>query len=265
MYKFIMDKLKKKPESLDLQYMRPDFVASIPKNGKILEIGPFFSPVCIGKNVKYFDILSQSQLKKRAIEHGHTDLKDNIPFIDYVSPSGNLSIVKEKFDIVLSSHVIEHQLDLVKHLSDVGNILKSGGKYFILIPDKRYCFDHFLPESGVAEVLTRHIEKPKTHSLKSVIEHRALTTHNDPGRHWEGDHGSPDDSKRRLNAAISEHKKTGGKNLDVHVWYFTPDSFRSIITSLQDLGLTNLRIRKIYPTATNTLEFFAILEKPKSK
>jgi hypothetical protein len=48
-----------------------------------------------------------------------------------------MSLIKEKFSLIFSSHNIEHQVDLVKNLNQVANLLEEGGKFFIIIPDKR--------------------------------------------------------------------------------------------------------------------------------
>ncbi len=73
-----------------------------------------------------------------------------LPNIHFVSPTGNLEIVNECFDVVLNSHCIEYQPNLITHLNHIESILNPGGYYFVLEPDKRYCFDHFIPESSLA-------------------------------------------------------------------------------------------------------------------
>lgn len=242
-------------------FTRQDFINLIPKDAHVLEIGPFYSPLLKSKKVKYFDILDQKALKKRAVKINQQKNVKNIPLIDYVSPTGKLEVVKEKFDIVISSHVIEHQIDLIAHLQDVTGILNKAGLYYLLIPDKRYCFDHYINVSDLPEVVARHYENRKSHSLKSVIEHRAFTTHSDSIRHWNKDHGDASHNQRkRIDVAVEDFKKSKGRNIDVHAWYFTPKSFEELITSLKKLGYINLSVKKIYKTERNSLEFFAILE-----
>lgn len=242
-------------------YSRLDFINSIPSNYSILEIGPFFKPVCRGEKVKYFDILNQEELKKRAVGIGTQELIDNTPFINFVSPTGNLRIIEETFDAVISSHAIEHQLDLIDHLKSVENLLNEGGAYYLLVPDKRYCFDHYIAQSTIADVIQAHYEKRNAHSLKSVIEHRALTTHDSPFRHWRNDHGSIQNLEERILKAIKEFEEAKGKNIDVHAWYFTPNSFVEIIEVLNNLKYINLSVQEIIPTKYGSVEFFAVLKK----
>jgi SAM-dependent methyltransferase len=251
------------------KYTKLEFLNSLPKNSTVLEIGPFYSPFCKGANVKYFDILDRAALVGRALEISPGINTENIPVIDYVSATGDLSIINETFDAVFSSHVIEHQWDFTDHLQKVSGLLNKGGKYYLMIPDKRYCFDHFNNITTIADIINAGFEKRKKHSLKSVIEHRAFITHNDPVRHWKGDHGFVDsvsnraklldDMSERIKNAVSEFN--ANEFVDVHAWCFTPDSFAEIISILNKLGYTDFKIERLHPTLKNSFEFFAVLEK----
>ena len=42
-----------------------------------------------------------------------------------------------------SSHCIEHQIELVRHLKAVSRLLSPLGVYLMLVPDCCFCFDHF--------------------------------------------------------------------------------------------------------------------------
>jgi SAM-dependent methyltransferase len=240
---------------------RSDFINLIPASAKTLEIGPFCAPLLRGPTISYFDVLDKEQLIERArkigLEHSKT------PDIDYVSGSGDLRIVTEKFDFVVSSHAVEHQPNLIRHLIDVEYLLNPGGFYFLVIPDKYYCFDHFIPESTLAGVIDAYFQDNKVHALRSVIEHGALTTHNDPQRHWRGDHGDITPSMReRLKAAIELYQTAEGAYIDVHAWYFFPASFRRLLTALNETSYITLNIERVYNTLWGHFEFFAILRKP---
>jgi SAM-dependent methyltransferase len=239
--------------------LRKNFLNEISKNPSILEIGPFFKPVCLGSNVAYFDIINQQELIERAKTITTADKLKDIPFIEFVSPTGDLSIIDKKFDAIVSSHAIEHQLDFIDHLKKVSSLLNNNGKYYLLIPDKRYCFDYFNNESTIADILQAAIDKKTKHNLKSVIEHRVLTTHSKSKKHWRGSHGSLTDTTKKLRDAIEEFNT--GEYIDVHGWYFTPVSFEKIIIILNELGYIDLKIKKIYPTRYGSLEFYCVLEK----
>lgn len=130
--------------------------------------------------------------------------------------------------MILSCHAIEHQIDFIQHLKDVSDLLHENGYYVVICPDKRYCFDHFIPESNIAEIIAAHNIPSNSHSIKYVIEHRALTCHNDPSRHWAGDHGDAEIDVERIKGAINEYEKAKIENryIDVHSLQFTPSSFQ---------------------------------------
>jgi SAM-dependent methyltransferase len=237
---------------------RRSFSELVPNTARVLEIGPFCNPVLRGSNVSYFDVLTQEELTARAKFFGLDPA--GIPHIDYISRTGNLSVVESQFDVVLSSHCLEHQPDLIHHLQQVRQILQPGGAYFLMIPDKRYCFDHFIPLSNLAEVIAAHYERRTVHTLRSVIEHRTLTTHNDNSRHWHGDHsGNFDSVKNRVKAALWEFDDANGRYIDVHAWYFTPDSAYGILSALHGIELIKLSARRVYPTRFGANEFWLVL------
>lgn len=231
-----------------------------------LEIGPFCNPVLIGANVKYFDIMDKAALIARAEAIDYP--VRYAPDIDFVSPIGDLSIVNARFDAVLSAHCIEHQPDLIAHLLAVSNLLNPGGRYYLIIPDKRYCFDATLDVSNLAEVIAAHVEGRKVHSLASVIEHTALTTHNDAARHWRGDHLNADYDQSvaaRMSQCIEVWKNSGGGYIDVHAWQFTPNSFSAVMTQLNALGYIDLSVEMVNETPSGLNEFTAILGKQSAK
>jgi SAM-dependent methyltransferase len=231
------------------------------QNDRILEIGPFNRPVFRGKNVKYFDILNRDGLVKRAKNINYPS--DTVPEIDFVSSTGDLSVVNSTFDICFSSHCIEHQPDLIRHLSEVYRIIQNQGFYIMMIPDKRFCFDHFIPETTVSDVI--EAIGRTSHTIGNVIRHRALVTHNDPLKHWKGDHGEPKgyQNVQSFKRAIIEFESANGSYIDVHAWQFTPSSFRLTIEILNKLGLINFSCYRVYSTPYGRLEFCAVLRAEK--
>ena len=237
--------------------LRSNFVATFMNANKALEIGPFNKPMLAGANSNFFDVLDQDGLRKRAISINESP--DRVPTINYVSPKGDINVIIDKFDLIVSSHCVEHQPDLVRHLQGVERLLEPAGVYALLVPDCRYCFDYSLAPSHIGQVLEAFHEERKVHRLASVVEHRALTTHNDPQRHWHGDHGEVTFNIRRIKDAIIEWQNSGGTYIDVHAWQFNPDSFATIFNGLYDLNLTKLRVHRVYHTPFGSNEFCAVL------
>jgi SAM-dependent methyltransferase len=242
---------------------RADFVRLMDGIASILEIGPLANPSVRGENVKYFDVLSTEALREKARKHG-LDV-NQCPNIDFVSPNGDLAAVTQLFDAVVSSHAVEHQTDLIYHLEGVARILKPDGRYFLAVPDKRYCFDYFIAESSIADVVDAHVRELRFHSMASVIEHVALTTHNDPARHWVGDHGQSNylATPERIRDAANMYMHSAGKYVDTHAWQFVPTSFKQILQALYALRLSAFEVERVYPTVRNSNEFYVVLKKAK--
>ena len=241
------------------------FVNLIPASIHTLEIGPYARPLLNGPNVKYVDVYSTKELKKLAPAVGMDP--NEVPHINWVAKPSDLSSVDEHFGAVLSSHVIEHQPDFIHHLNQISEILKHGGRYFVLIPDHRYCFDHFMTPSTITDVVAAHLHKRTGHTAESLLESRLLMTHNDPIEHWNGNHGDPlvnphfpgSDRIDRIKIAIDSFYENNEYIKNEHAWYFTPDSFMSIVNDLIALNLIDIEVERIYPTMKNSGEFWVIL------
>jgi SAM-dependent methyltransferase len=166
----------------------------------------------------------------------------------------------QDFDLLFASHNLEHQPDLIGHLKQAAAALRPGGAYMLILPDRRFCFDHFLPDLTLPRLLDAHLQGRTMHTAQSVIEHRAFTCHNDTLRHWHGDHGpEPDGMDGRIDYALNELKAANGGYVDVHAWQFTPQSFESVMTTLNRLGWSPFRPLRVYDTAYGRNEFTAVL------
>ncbi len=246
---------------------RFDFINLIDSELKILEIGPFVNPIIRGANIKYADVLNRNELIARAQKGGRAF--DDVPEINYVLKNLDIGAIEDKFNYIISSHCIEHQPDLIGHLQGVNSILEDGGYYFLVIPDKRFCFDRYLPLTLVPDIIDAYYSKKKLHGLREVILHRAYTTHNDPIIHWnefiensEIYFKKPDPVKvHKITPAVNEWISSKGEYIDVHSLYFTPDSFDLIIRTLKDMGYINLSVERLYFTNRNSIEFYVILKK----
>ncbi|MBR4153156.1 MAG: methyltransferase domain-containing protein [Selenomonadaceae bacterium] len=248
-----------------LKVMLQDVVENT--NLKFLEISPWDNPLIYGNNVKYFSTADSETLKKIAVEKERPF--NNVPEkIDFISSNGNLDIIEETFDIVVSSHVIEHCPDLIKHLQSVSRILHQGGLYILIIPDKRYCFDHYQPESTIEEVIDAFVAERKFPRLSKVIK-LFTDTHNYAIRHWLGDHGERnigyqnEESRERLLKEIEKYLAAlkNDEYIDTHNWQFIPDSFGYIISLLKKLGFIDLSLYRLCHTVFARFEFIAVLEK----
>lgn len=241
---------------------RYDFIRTVPDR-QVLEIGPFGRPALAGGGVQYFDVLDADALRARAADPSHHMDAAQVPaLIHHVSPTGDLGVIGRTFDAVFSSHVVEHQPDLVAHLRSVSALLEDGGSYYLIVPDKRYCFDHFLPVSTMGNVLEAHAERRRVHTRQSVLDHWTGKAHNNPLQHWLGRHGSVRVGSEELSLAEAEARRADeGVYIDVHAWMFTPDGFRRIMLDLAERGMIGLKPVLVTDTGFGDIEFFAVLQK----
>jgi len=230
----------------------------------ILEIGPGASPRLKGTNVRYFDVKTTQNLIDR---YRNNEVQGDIPSIDYVDAGGDLKIIPDKFDVIFSSHVIEHTSDLVDHLNSVESILNPNGFYFLVVPNKKYTYDFFKPLTNLEDVLDKHLGNTgmaQTLSLRSVLLETIYRTHNNPKEHWVGEHGSFTYDSARVIQALKKFdfsKEDPIYKCGFHNWFFTEDNFHEIFNKLYDIGLTRFRVSSILNTTYGNCSFFAILSR----
>lgn len=227
---------------------------------RVLEIGPGVNPSLTGKEVSYFDVRRDEEFYNYAREKGIIDM-ETLPSIDYYSEDGSLCGINEKFDLIFSSHCIEHVCDLICHINEVDKLLDENGLYCLVIPDKRYCFDHFRNVSSVGSMIDRHFATNiKYHPLQVFID-EIFKTHNDAARHWRNDHGWLNVDPSTIPSAIKKWESSNGRNPGMHAWAFTDDSFLENLMFLHASGMTRLMPVRVYNTPKDTFSFCAILQR----
>lgn len=228
------------------------------KDGQGLEIGPSHNPIAPKKqgfNVHILDHLTAEGLRKKYLEHQKFGVNiENIEEVDFVwngEPYEEL-IGREKFyDWILSSHVIEHIPDLISHFHQCEKLLKKNGYLSLVIPDKRYCFDYYSPLTTAGNVIDAYFSKRVKPSPGQIFDHFSNAVKNSENIAW--DKASDKHEKKLLhnisdaNNLLQESIK-GHSYIDTHCWKFTPDSFALLISDLNQIGLINLEIKKIFDT-----------------
>ena len=231
---------------------------------KILEIGPYMSPLLTGHEVDTFDVLTHEELVLRAISEGGPSYL--IPHVTWIGPEASSEYIQAKYDLILSSHVVEHQIDLIGHLKNIESLLHPGGYYAALIPDHRYCFDHFNTPSTIIDVLMAHVAQESNHSLKNFLEDRLTTGHNETNRYWKKDYGSTKISGKSFSDIldiIAEYHTTvlNGTYVDVHAWKFTDKTFIDIFSRIKQMELISLNVERVVPVKRGNNEFWILFRK----
>ena len=243
---------------------RKSFLNSINKKGKVLEIGPLDNPQMDHRSSSYYsiDVFDKATLIEN---YKHDPNVDPAKIIEpnYVIENNDYSRIQERFNCIFSSHNIEHVPCVVTFLNNLERLLTRDGALYLIVPDKRYCFDYYKTETSVYDVLQMYHENHTRPRLSDVLEMRTQSTHNDPSLHWNttdhGHDGAEENLIRDYRHIVEEYNT--GKYIDAHVSHFTPQSFLKIVNILKHLDLVNLRIDKMYHTLHNSFEFYVVLRK----
>lgn len=238
----------------------------IDKNKNGIEIGPNNNPIASkkdGYNVKIIDIMDKEQLIK-INKKNNLDFS-NIEKVDFIWKGEKYSKLTKKkrfYDWIIASHVIEHVPDLISFLNNCDEILKEDGVISLAIPDKRYCFDHFRPITGLSKIIDAYYQKNKINTAGTIIEHYLNIVSNEKNIAWTKDnlsenynfiHSSTDAFQKMIRVV---QKK---EYLDTHAWCFVPHSFRLIISDLFNMGFIPFKEVEFFPTEGH--EFFVTLSR----
>jgi hypothetical protein len=236
----------------------------VPKNKPTIEIGPSFGPIIpkrLGYDVRVIDHADRETLvEKYRDQVGDVSVIEEVDVVWRGEPLATL-LPKGEHAAVLASHVIEHAPDFVGFLSECSALLSDKGSIYLIVPDRRYCFDAFAPSSDPAKVIGDHRLRRTLHSFESFYRVGSQVRANGEiawgqqpierleflsgtGPHWLRDAGSMADATSYI---------------DNHENYFTPSSFVLLIEELCFIGLLDLGIEMV--SRTRGPEFLAILSR----
>lgn len=235
----------------------------INKNGHGIEVGPSHRPIAPkkeGYKSHIIDHMSREQLIIKYKDH-HVNL-ENIEEVDFVWRGENYSQLTGKdkyYDWIIASHVIEHTPDLIGFLNDCDTILKDDGVISLVVPDKRYCFDHYRPITGISKIIDNHFQKTTIHTSGTVAEYFLNVVSKAGNIAWNSSATGKYNFVHSLENALQGMKSVLNENayLDVHAWCFVPHSFRLIVHDLFCLGL--IPFQEVGFFQTEGCEFYVTL------
>ena len=89
----------------------------------------------------------------------------------YVCEASNLSeIPDEKYDFLISSHCLEHCANALKTVEEWCRVVKKNGAILLVLPDKRFTFDHKRPVTEFKHLLDDYKNNVNEHDLTHLNE-----------------------------------------------------------------------------------------------
>jgi SAM-dependent methyltransferase len=251
--------------SFEVIFMRPGKKAVNLEPGKrILEIGPLDKPM-LKKNdadVYYADILSTQEVKARYQNEAGVN-KAAICEIDFVIRGSYTETFRnvQKFDYIISSHVLEHVPRLIEFFQDTVNILNTHGKMYLFLPDCRYCSDYFRRPTSFAELYYIHTQGLKFAPWQ-VLDRYMQVPLNDPKIFATNKRLFPLLAQREPFAKARERleKALDGEFTPVHYSTFTPQSFLLLLHEMTRAEIFPYKLVDFFPTQQYDFTFGAALE-----
>ncbi len=233
------------------------------KSGIGIEIGPGFKPIAPKKEgfkVEIIDYLSREQLiAKYKDEHTNLESIEEVDYVWHGESYADLTGKTKYYDWIIASHVIEHTPDLIDFLNNCDAILKDDGVLYLVVPDKRYCFDHFRPITGISKIIDCHLQQATINTPGTAVEYFLNVVSKEGHLGWNantpGDYTfihSLESAVDGMGLVINENK-----NFGLHSWCFVPHSFRLIVHDLYSLGF--IALQEVDFSPTEGCEFFVSL------
>ena len=228
-----------------------------------VEIGALAAPlVRRGEGrITYVDFTDEDTLRRTYAEDPNVNV-DDIVQVDAIWGDKTLREAlgsDRRVDYVVASHVVEHVPDLITWLSEIRQVLETGGALRLVVPDRRYTFDYLRLESRYHDVLDAYLQKARRPLPRQIMDFCGLARHVNCEAAWNGslqvDTLQPM-SSIAFGYALAQDSIATGQYHDTHCWVFTPASFAQLFEELAMLGLVGFAYEYFVPTARNDLEFF---------
>lgn len=154
--------------------------------------------------------------------------------VDFLSDARALPVADDTLDYLCSSHVLEHLPDPIAALHEWHRVLRPGGWLYLVVPDKRFTFDHPRPVTSAAHMLEDfRAARTAATSLEHVDEFIYQTD-------WSLLHADTPVAERpaRQLAARNRylHDIRNGRPIDIHFHTFTPESLRELLQAAEFTG-----------------------------
>ena len=233
-----------------------------------VEIGPLDRPIMrrdMGR-VLYVDHADTASLRAKYADDAGVQA-DAIMEIDAVCDAPGLDALVRSHgpaDYIIASHVIEHVPDLVGWLQLISRVLAPSGEIRLVVPDKRFCFDHHRAESRLADLMAAHVAGERSPPLARIADYFLHVVNVEAADVWAGRPPPPpviDAGRYRWAEGVCREVRDSGRYQDVHCWVFTPRGFCLLMAELAAFGVLALECTLFRDTERDGLEFLAGLRR----
>ena len=228
-----------------------------------LEMGPLDKPLVEPAEgfVRYVDQFPVDELKRRCAANPNRDADAVVEPHFVLMERPILEVVTERFDYIVASHVAEHVPNLLGWLRDLAQLTGPRAWLYLVMPDRRYCFDVDRPATTVGELVENDMVNRQRPGIASAFDqryyHRQVSSHSI----WNGQ--PPTAVPRTFDAqqAMALAQRAASSYVDCHCNVFEPGSFRECIEVAASLGLQPFRCSELRETEKPFLDFIVLLEK----
>lgn len=243
------------------------------KSERILELGPLNRPIADKSaypNTFYCDVRSTQEVRELYSGNDYLEATglvvdpETIVPIDFVVKESYKETFAnvEKFDCVIASHVLEHMEDLIFALRDISTVLNRGGVFYIVYPDKRYCFDHFRTSASFRDAYNVFRNGAIKNAPMVLDFYFSVISENDPCTFWNKQEILKYLPRESFERAIEHYEEAmnGVKMDDVHYWPFTDMDFLKFLYDCTRAKLIPFRCVSFCPCLQNDQQFMVALQ-----
>ncbi len=233
-----------------------------------IEIGPLDRPVVtrgMGR-VLYVDHADTPSLRAKYADDAGVQAAA-IMEIDALCDEPGLDALARRHgpvDYIVASHVIEHVPDLIGWLRMIARPLAPSGEIRLVVPDKRFCFDHHRAETTLADLMAAHAAGERSPPLARIADYFLHVVEVEAADVWAGRPPPPppiDAGRYRWAEGVCRDVHATGRYQDVHCWVFTPRRFCLLLADLVAFGVMALECSLFRDTERDGLEFLVGLRR----
>ncbi len=187
-------------------------ISSIFIKGIGIEVGAGTRPFYIqaGSICNYGDIRDENQLNE------YFDSKE-VKFNSFIDAQTMLNVPVESVDFVISAHVIEHLFDPIGAIVKALNVIKKGGIFLLVVPEKSKTWDHLRPATTLEHLILDYADEGQGTKFEAYIEH---------AKYVHPDITGSDLEPSEINEAARRTMEAG---MDIHVHSWLKSEFYDLI------------------------------------